>query len=272
MAPHFARLSLVFPAWNEAAMIERTVVAANDIGMRLIDDGTVADYEIVIVDDGSTDETPSLLDKVVAADPRVGAVHHDSNRGLGAAVRSGFDAASGDVLLYTDADLPFDLLELHKALRLLRLYEADIVSMYRFDRTGEGPKRFLFSYAYNWLIRFALGVRVRDVNFAGKLLRRDVLDNLDLQSEGSFFDAELLAKAERLGFTIVQFGVDYFPRTRGTSTLAAGPVIVDMLRDVVRRRSELRQIRPLPRPQLGKQHVEHSSKVDNAVVNFDRRP
>lgn len=271
MGAHFDRLSLVFPAWNEAAMIERTVVAATDIGLRLIDDGTIADYEVVLVDDGSTDDTPSIIDAIAATDPHVRTVHHEHNRGLGAAVRSGFDAASGDVLLYTDTDLPFDLLELHKALRLLHLYEADIVSMYRFDRTGEGPKRFLFSYAYNWLIRLALGVRVRDVNFAGKLLRRDVLDNLQLQSEGSFLDAELLAKAERLGFTIVQFGVDYFPRTRGTSTLATGPVIVDMLRDVVRRRSELRQIRPLPRPQLGKRHVEDSSKVDNAVVNFDRR-
>ncbi|HVX19021.1 MAG TPA: glycosyltransferase family 2 protein [Acidimicrobiales bacterium] len=246
MAAHFNRLSLVFPAWNEEAMLGRTVAAATDIGERLVSDGNVANYEIVLVDDGSTDATPKLIDDFAAADPHVRPVRHERNRGLGASIRSGFAAATGDVVLYTDADLPFDLLELHKALRLLRVYDADIVSMYRLDRTGEGPKRFVFSHIYNFLIRYSLGLRVRDVNFAGKVIRRDVLDHLDLQSEGSFLDAELMGKAERLGFTIVQFGVDYFPRTRGTSTLAGTNVIVGMLRDLARWRRRLRQIEPLP--------------------------
>jgi glycosyltransferase involved in cell wall biosynthesis len=246
MTAHYELLSMVFPAWNEEEMLDRTVAAAVDIGDRLVGDGTLADYEIVLVDDGSTDHTPELVEKLAADDRHVRPVHHDQNRGLGASIRSGFHTAAGDVVLYTDADLPFDLVELHKALRLMRLYEADIVSMYRLDRTGEGPKRFIFSHIYNWLVRYSLDLRVRDVNFAGKLIRRDVLDHLALQSEGSFLDAELMAKAERLGFTIVQFGVDYFPRTRGTSTLASGNVIAGILRDLFRWRHELRQIEPLP--------------------------
>lgn len=237
---------MVFPAWNEQEMLERTAGAAADIGERLVADGSVEDWEAVLVDDGSTDGTPALIDALAAEDPHVRPVHHEHNRGLGASIRTGFAAAAGDVVLYTDADLPFDLLELHKAMRLLRLYDADIVSMYRFDRTGEGPKRFVLSHIYNWLIRYTLNLRVRDVNFAGKLIRRDVLDQLELQSEGSFLDAELMAKAERLGFTIVQFGVDYFPRTRGESTLATGGVIVKMVQDLVRWRRELRQLEPLP--------------------------
>ncbi len=246
MTGHFERLSLVFPAWNEEAMLGRTVAAPTDIGERLIADGNVGDYEIVLVDDGSTDGTPELVDKFARDDQHVRAVHHDRNRGLGASIRTGFAASTGDVVLYTDADLPFDLLELHKAMRLLRIYEADIVSMYRLDRTGEGPKRFVLSHVYNFLIRCTLGLRVRDVNFAGKLLRRDVLEHLALRSEGSFLDAELMAKATRLGFNIVQFGVDYFPRTRGVSTLAGGHVIAGILRDLYRWRGELRRIEPLP--------------------------
>lgn len=239
MGASFDRLSMVFPAWNEQEMLDRTVRAATDIGKRLIDGGEVTDYEVIIVDDGSSDDTPALADRLAATNRHVIVIHHDHNRGLGASVRSGFRAALGDVVLYTDADLPFDLLELHKALRLLRIYDAGIVSMHRLDRTGEGPRRFVLSHIYNWLVRFVFGLRVRDVNFAGKLLRREVLDRVDLQTEGSFIDVELLTKAERLGFTIVQFGVDYFPRSRGTSTLSSGPVIVGILRDLIRWRRRL---------------------------------
>lgn len=250
MGASFDRLSMVFPAWNEQEMLDRTVRAATDIGERLIDVGETAEYEVILVDDGSSDATPNIADRLAAEDHHVIVVHHGHNRGLGASVRSGFNAAGGDVVLYTDADLPFDLLELHKALRLLRIYDAGMVSMHRLDRTGEGPKRFVLSHVYNWLVRFVFELRVRDVNFAGKLLRREVLDRLDLETEGSFIDVELLAKTERLGFSIVQFGVDYFPRSRGTSTLSSAPVILGILRDMIRWRRRLRRIQPAPRADL----------------------
>src|SRR5213075_2967894 len=109
-------------------------------------------------------------------------------------------------------------------------YEADIVSAYRFDRTGEGGKRTLYSYLYNSMVKVAFGLRMRDVNFAFKLIRRAVIEHIDLESEGSFIDVELLAKAQRLGFNIIQFGVDYFPRDRGTSTLSSTAVISTILK------------------------------------------
>ena len=246
MAAHFQLLSFVFPAWNEEEMISQTVVAATEAGLELVAQHEIGDYEIVLVDDGSSDRTPYLVDDLAAADPHVRAVHHPHNRGLGASVRSGFDAAKGDAILYTDADLPFDLLLLQKAFRLMRIYDADIVSMYRFDRTAEGPKRYLYSHLYNWLVRSLLGVRLRDVNFAGKLIRREVLEHVELHSEGSFVDVELMAQAVRLGFNIIQFGVDYFPRTRGTSTLAAPTVIAGIIGDLTKERSRLRRVQPLP--------------------------
>ncbi len=226
-------------------MLAQTMVAATEAGVHLVEAGEIGDYEIVLVDDGSTDRTGSIIDELAAGDERVVAVRHGHNRGLGAAIRSGFDAASGDIVCYTDTDLPFDLLLLAKAFRLLRIYDADIVSMYRFDRTAEGPKRYWFSHLYNWLVRYALDVKLRDVNFAGKLIRRDVLDRVDLRSEGSFLDVELIAQAQRLGFGIIQFGVDYFPRTRGDSTLAAPGVIVKILSELRRERRRLRGVEPL---------------------------
>ncbi len=227
-------------------MLDQTVPAATEAGEHLVEAGELDDYEIVLVDDGSTDGTGALIDEMAAADVHVQAVHHAHNRGLGAAIRSGFSAATGDIICYTDADLPFDLLLLGKAFRLLRIYDADIVSMYRFDRTAEGPKRYWFSHLYNWLVRYTLDVKLRDVNFAGKLIRRDVLDHTELRSEGSFLDVELIAQAQRLGYGIIQFGVDYFPRTRGESTLAAPSVILQIVRELRRERARLRGVEPLP--------------------------
>ena len=160
-------------------------------------------------------------------------VHHPKNRKLGGSVKTGFSESKGDLVLYTDADLPFDMAEVKRACRLLRIYEADLVSAYRFDRTGEGFQRVIYSAIYNLLVRVVFGVRVRDVNFAFKLVRRSVLDGMTLTSEGSFIDAELVIRTVRSGKRMVQFGVDYFPRTRGVSTLSSPTVIVKILQEMM---------------------------------------
>jgi glycosyltransferase involved in cell wall biosynthesis len=245
LEPNFASLSIFFPMWNEEDTIARTVDAALDAGHRLIAEGEIASFEILIIDDASTDSTGRLADELAAEHDSVRVIHHAVNRKLGGSLKTGFANAQGELVLYTDADLPFDLAELSKAVRLLRIYDADIVSAYRFDRTGEGPRRLVYSYVYNHLIRLLFGLRLRDVNFAFKLVRRRVLDRLTLESEGSFIDVELLARAQRLGFSIVQFGVDYFPRTRGISTLSSNAVIIDLLKEMTRLRSELQGIAPL---------------------------
>jgi chitin disaccharide deacetylase len=143
------------------------------------------------------------------------------------------------VVLYTDADLPCDLAEVIRAIRLMGIYDADIVSAWRTDRTAEGPRRAVYSFAYNHLIRWAFGIRVRDINFAFKLVRRSVLDSVQLKSEGSFIDAELLIRAERKGFRIVQFGVDFFPRTRGVSTLSSSATIRRIVHEMTTLRTDL---------------------------------
>lgn len=241
-------LTIFFPAWNEQDGLERTVRAALEAGERLVANGEVERIEVLIVDDASTDATAAIADGLAATDDRVRVVHHEQNRGLGGAIRTGLASATGDLVLYTDADLPFDLVEVDKAMRVARTYDADIVSMYRLDRTGEGPRRFVYSYLYNHLVRTVFGLRIRDVNFAGKLIRRRVLDAVELRSEGSFIDVELLVSAQRLGCNIVQFGVDYFPRTRGVSTLSSMPVIVGIVREMLTLRRQLADITPLDRP------------------------
>jgi glycosyltransferase involved in cell wall biosynthesis len=238
------RLSLVVPIWNEEETIQVMVDVARGVLDDLVADGELGGYELVLVDDASTDTTPKLLDELAAGDARVHVVHHERNRGLGGAVRSGLEAATGDLVLYTDADLPFDLRETGRLLRILRTYQADVLSGYRLDRRSEGFRRTLYSAIYNLLIRFSLGLRVRDVNFACKLMRRRVLDMVVLRSEGSFVDAELLCRADRMGFAIVQVGLDYFARSRGVSTLSSWGTIGGILREWRTLSPEIRSLGP----------------------------
>ena len=170
-------------------------------------------------------------------------VHHPKNRKLGGSVKTGFAEAKGDLVLYTDADLPFDMAEVQRACRLLRIYEADLVCAYRFDRTGEGFQRVDLlgdlQPARSGVLRTAgprrqLRVQAR-APFGAR--RRSTLT-----SEGSFIDAELVVRAVKSGKVIVQFGVDYFPRTRGISTLSSPAVIVKILQEMMHLSRELRSI------------------------------
>lgn len=228
-------VSVVFPMYNEEAYVARAVAAAREVL-----EAHFEDWQIVIVDDASTDGTGALADGLAAADPRVLAIHCPVNRRLGGALRTGYAAATKDLVFYTDADLPIDLRELPRAVRLLGYQEADVVAGYRFDRTSEGLLRAVYTFCYNHLVRALFGLRVRDVNFAFKLFRRSVLQRFPLTSEGSFIDAEFLLRARKAGCPIIQIGLDYFPRTRGTSTLASVGVILEILGEMARRWRELR--------------------------------
>jgi glycosyltransferase involved in cell wall biosynthesis len=241
----FEKLSIFYPMWNEEEYIERALTAGRRACEQLVSSGDIGDYELIVVDDASTDRTGPIADRLAAEDARVRVVHHPRNRKLGGAIKTGFATATGDVILYTDADLPFDMAELPRAVRLLREYDADIVSAYRFDRTGEGYLRSIYTFVYNLLIRTLFDVKARDINFAFKLCRARVFDHVELRSEGSFIDAELVIRATRLGYEMLQFGVDYFPRTRGESTLSSPSVITTILREMWQLRGDLEEIRPV---------------------------
>ena len=238
----FQKLSVFYPMWNEQDYIERALRFGKRACEDLVESGDIADYELIIIDDKSTDRTPELADAMAAADPRVRVIHHERNRKLGGSMKTGFAAATGDLVLYTDADLPFDMEELPRAVRLLRDYEVDIISAYRFDRTGEGSLRAVYTLVYNGLIKALFGVKVRDINFAFKLCRRQIFDHIELRSEGSFIDAELIIRATRMGYELMQMGVDYFPRTRGESTLSSPGVIVTILKEMWSLRADLQHI------------------------------
>ena len=228
-------VSLVVPMRNEERSLPHLLDVALDALPRHAED-----WEVVLVDDASVDETVEMAETRTASEPRIRLVKHAVNRGLGGALKSGFAGATKEWVLYSDCDLPWDLEETGRVFRAAELTGADVVSGYRHDRTGEGLLRTIYSFLYNGLVHVAFGFPIRDVNFSCKLVRRRLLEGLPLASEGSFVDAELLVRLRNRGAVIQQVGLDYFPRTRGVSTLSSPRTILRILSDLARLTPTLR--------------------------------
>ncbi len=155
----------------------------------------------------------------------------EKNRKLGGSLKRGFGLASKNLVLYSDMDMPFDFAEIKRALNLLLQENADIVCAYRLNREADGIRRYIYSIVYNFFIRVLFRLRVRDVNFSFKLIRTDLLRQLDLASEGSFINAEMLIKAMRCKAKIIQFRTTYFPRLKGKSRLSSIGIIAKILQE-----------------------------------------
>jgi len=253
--------SVVYPMFNEAETVDELL--AETVGFLSVH---YPDYEIIAVDDASTDGTGRKLDQAAAQNPRIKVMHHDRNRKLGGALRTGFAAATKSLVLYSDADFPFDLEDIHRGVRAIR--RADVVSAYRHDRHSEGWWRTLQSFVYNLLVTLVYGLHLRDVNFAYKLFRLDALQRICPKSEGSFIDAEILIRALRQNLRVVQIGVDYFPRSRGSSTLTSTPVILRLLVEMVKLFPELRRLKKQARPPA----PVTTETVDPPVAKDEARP
>ena len=222
------RLTFFFPAYNEQENVERTVqLALSEIGPMV--EGSI---EVLVVDDGSTDRTPALADALAAADPRV-RVHHQPNRGYGGALQAGFANARGELICFSDGDLQFDLAEMSRLLERLgdESRPADAVIGYRIKRRDPFHRIFI-AKTYNAIVSVAFGLRVRDIDCAMKLFRREVFDGLRLDAEGPFLSAELLIKLRARGVRMAQVGVNHYPRAAGTNTGASFTKILRTFRDL----------------------------------------
>jgi glycosyltransferase involved in cell wall biosynthesis len=228
------RLTFFFPAYNEQENIEQTVERAlAEIGP------LVPSIEVLAVDDGSTDRTPQLADELAAADPRV-RVFHQPNRGYGGALRAGFEHASGELICFSDGDLQFDLREMSRLLERLadERKPVDAVIGYRIKRRDPFHRIFI-AKTYNAIVSVAFGLRVRDIDCAMKVFRREVFDGLRLDANGPFLSAELLIKLRARGGHMAQVGVNHYPRAAGTNTGASFKKILRTFRDLAKLRWDL---------------------------------
>lgn len=212
------KISFFFPACNEEDTVEELARRADKVLREL-----TSDYEVIIVDDGSTDRTPEIADRLAAENRRIRVIRHPQNRGYGSALRSGFAAARLDLIFYTDGDLQFDVSELSKLIPLIE--GADIVSAYK-QRRMDGMQRRVVSWVYNTSLRLFFGLDVRDVNCGFKLYRREVFDRITLNSTRGLIDAEILLKARRAGFSIAQVAVTHFRRRAGGSRYRVREIVM----------------------------------------------
>ena len=226
-------LSITFPCYNEEANIERVTRAAVEVARRV-----AADWEVVIVNDGSRDRTGEIADRLAAEIPGVRAVHNRPNQGYGGALARGFKESRKNWIFYTDGDGQFDFNEIPDILPLLETH--DVVSCYRLDRK-DPPIRKLNAWAWTTLVNLVFGLRLRDIDCAFKIYPKTFIDQVELWSRGALIDTEMLAKARNLGYSIVQTGVHHYPRTAGSQTGANLKVILRAFKELFKLRRRIKR-------------------------------
>lgn len=219
---------------NEEGNIGRAVEAA----LTALD-AAGRDGEVIVVDDGSRDQTGPIADRLAAADGRVRVVHHPENRGYGAALRSGFEAARHPLVAFVDGDNQFDLGEL--SILLAAIDGFDLVSGYRLARR-DPPVRRLNAFLYNRLARVLFDIPLRDVNCGFKIYRQELVHRLlpHLRSTGALINVEMLARARQRGARVKEVGVRHYPRVSGSPTGGHLLVILRAFRELLALSRELR--------------------------------
>tara|TARA_B100000315_G_C14544941_1_gene572754 strand:+ start:58 stop:792 length:735 start_codon:yes stop_codon:yes gene_type:complete len=225
-------ISFFCPAYYDEKNIEKVIEKANHLFS-----SCAKDYEIVIVNDGSPDKTGEIAEMLAKKYEKVRAVHHETNKGYGAAIKTGFrEAKKFEYVCFTDGDDQYDVLELQNMLRLLNRY--DIIISFRYEKAYSAV-RVLISYIYNVLLRFLFRSPFRDISCSLKIFSREVIDRIEIESDSPFVDAEIIFKSMLMGFHIGEVGINSYPREFGKSTSTSLTNIMLTLKDIFRIRKKL---------------------------------
>jgi glycosyltransferase involved in cell wall biosynthesis len=224
-------LSIVLPAYNEEENVAAAVEEVSDVAQRL---GMA--YEIILVNDGSTDRTGEIGRELEQRIPHFRLVEHYPNRGYGGSLKAGFEAATKDLIAFTPGDKQFVFGEIDRFLS--KIDNADIVSGYRTERQDPLIRKFN-AFGWNTLVSMLFGRLCRDIDCGFKMFRREILDRVNITSDGAMIDTEFLAGAKARGFRIAEVPVTHLPRTAGEATGANVGVIVKAFRDLARFRLRL---------------------------------
>ncbi|HLL77726.1 MAG TPA: glycosyltransferase family 2 protein [Pyrinomonadaceae bacterium] len=203
-------ISVFFPAYNDEATIGSLVGDALAVLPSLAED-----FEVIVVNDGSTDRTGAVLDALARADPRVRVVHHESNRGYGGALRTGFASAAKELVFYTDGDGQYDVREI-ALLRPLLTEGVDVVNGYKIKRADDWRRKAIGA-TYNRLVRLLFSIPIRDVDCDFRLIRRRAVERIELVSSSGSICVELVHKLHRAGCVFAEVPVHHYPRAHGRS-------------------------------------------------------
>ena len=220
-------LSVFFPAYYDECNIGKVVTKA----ISVLEDLQLANYEIIIIEDGSPDKTAEVADELAREYSKVRVIHHEKNMGYGATLKEGFISAKLDYVFYSDGDNQFDLEELKKFVALIPY--TDIVSGFR-KRKQYSNYRKLTSFVYNWILRILFDIDDRDVDCAFKLFPTKLFKEITIESVQAFIDAEIMIKAKLLNYSVTEVGVKHLPRVDGVSTGARPSVIFRTIGEIYR--------------------------------------
>ncbi|MCB4791194.1 MAG: ChbG/HpnK family deacetylase [Elusimicrobia bacterium] len=219
-------LSVVIPAYNEYENIQKTI---NTIKRFLA--MYIQDYEILVIDDNSSDGTGQVSEKLIGGKGKV--IRNSCRKGYGASLKLGFSLANKEWIFYTDADYPANINNLLELFEYLKEY--DLIIGKRISCKDEGLIRYIYSLVFNRLVKYLFDLAdITDVNFAFKLIKKDVFKNIQIENENSFIDAELLIKAKNQGFRIKEVPVEYLKRTFGKSHMNNFKNILEVLKSLLR--------------------------------------
>jgi glycosyltransferase involved in cell wall biosynthesis len=231
-------ISVFFPCYNDARTIGDLVLEADDQLQRL-----ATDYEIIVVNDGSGDDSARVLHDLQARLPRLRVVTHERNRGYGGALRSGFAHATKEVVFYTDGDGQYDVGELSVLLMLLTP-DTDFVNGIKMTRQ-DPPHRVFAGNLHRFLMRWTFWLPINDVDCDFRLIRRSVLERLDLRSNSGSICVELVKHAQRSGAQFREVSVHHYARKWGESQFFKPAKILRTYFDLARMWVELMIIAPL---------------------------
>ena len=218
-------ISAVFPAYNDGGTIA-SMVAAAWIALNQVTD----DYEIIVVNDGSSDYTATMLNEISVRYPELRVITHPSNLGYGAALRTGFSATSKDWVFYTDGDSQYNPLELVNLVDAL-CEGVDVVNGYKLTR-NDSWMRIVIGRAYHYFVKFLFGIRIRDVDCDFRLIPRHILEEIELKSVSGAICLELVKKIEDAGYVFAEVPVNHYSRKYGVSQFFVPWRIVRTLRQL----------------------------------------
>jgi glycosyltransferase involved in cell wall biosynthesis len=220
-------ISAVFPCYNDAGTIPSMVLRVMLVLRELTDD-----YEVIVTNDGSADHAGVLLDELARVYPRLKVIHHPVNQGYGCALRSGFAAATKDLLFYTDGDAQYDPDELRLLYPEMR-DGVDIVNGYKISR-NDPWLRIVVGRVYHHLMRWMFGYPIRDVDCDFRLIRRRCFQAVSLESHDGTLPLEMVKKFTDAGFHFVEVPVHHFHRVYGRSQFFNLPRLLRVVRDILR--------------------------------------
>jgi glycosyltransferase involved in cell wall biosynthesis len=242
-------ISVFFPAYNDGGTIASMVITAVLTLHELTDD-----FEVIVVNDGSRDHTPQVLDELAAVYDKVHIVHHEQNRGYGGALRTGFATATKELIFYTDGDAQYDAREL-RVLYPKLVEGVDMVNGYKISRSDPWY-RMVIGRTYHWMVKLAFGLKLRDVDCDFRLMRRSIFDRVQLHSDSGVICVEMMKKIQDAGFVIAEAPVHHFHRAYGRSQFFNFPRIFRVGRDLMKLWLEL-----VLRPRLGWAQPAHSDQA-----------